>query len=72
MGPQDDDLPVAAMRRAIDLGHSEEIVGRLLREIGSSSRPLVFTTAGVSNFGVDLLERGEALRHVDSLQPPSR
>jgi len=26
--------------------------------------------AGVSNFGVDLLERCERLRHVDSLQPP--
>jgi aryl-alcohol dehydrogenase-like predicted oxidoreductase len=25
--------------------------------------------AGVSNFGVDLLERCEAIRHVDSLQP---
>ena len=25
---------------------------------------------GVSNFGVDLLDRCEALRHVDSLQPP--
>lgn len=26
--------------------------------------------AGVSNFGVDLLERCQAVRHVDSLQPP--
>ena len=26
--------------------------------------------AGVSNFGVDLLERCERIRHVDSLQPP--
>jgi aryl-alcohol dehydrogenase-like predicted oxidoreductase len=26
--------------------------------------------AGVSNFGVELLERCEAIRHVDSLQPP--
>ena len=25
---------------------------------------------GVSNFGVSLLERCEAIRHVDSLQPP--
>jgi aryl-alcohol dehydrogenase-like predicted oxidoreductase len=154
-GPQDDDASVAAMRRAVDrgvnwidtaavygLGHSEEVVGRLLRDIGSSPRPLVFTkcgliwdekdrmkqsrrvlapasirteceaslrrlgveridlyqfhwpdesgvpledswaemgrlveegkvrAAGVSNFGVELLERCEALRHVDSLQPP--
>jgi aryl-alcohol dehydrogenase-like predicted oxidoreductase len=27
-------------------------------------------SAGVSNFDVDLLERCEAIRHVDSLQPP--
>jgi aryl-alcohol dehydrogenase-like predicted oxidoreductase len=25
---------------------------------------------GVSNFGLSLLERCEAIRHVDSLQPP--
>jgi aryl-alcohol dehydrogenase-like predicted oxidoreductase len=154
-GPQDDQDSLAAMRRAIDrgvnwidtaavygLGHSEEVVGRFLRELPSASRPLVFTkcgliwdeknpmvqsrrvlqpesiareceaslrrlgveridlfqfhwpdqtstavedswaamarlveqgkvhAAGVSNFGLDLLERCEAVRHVDSLQPP--
>jgi aryl-alcohol dehydrogenase-like predicted oxidoreductase len=124
------------------LGHSEEVVGRLLRALPAAERPLVFTkcglqwdertpmvqakrvlrpeairaeceaslrrlgveridlyqfhwpdesgtpvedswaamarlvdegkvrAAGVSNFGVDLLERCEAVRHVDSLQPP--
>jgi aryl-alcohol dehydrogenase-like predicted oxidoreductase len=124
------------------LGHSEEVVGRLLRELQASERPLVFTkcglvwdernpmapprrvlepasirreceaslrrlgvdridlyqfhwpdetgvrvedswatlvklveegkvrAAGVSNFDVNLLDRCEALRHVDSLQPP--
>src|SRR5439155_95305 len=124
------------------LGHSEELVGRLLQELPSRDRPLVFTkcglvwderermkearrvlrpdsirqeceaslrrlgveridlyqfhrpdetgtpvedswhammrlvedgkvrAAGVSNFDVQLLERCEALRHVDSLQPP--
>ena len=154
-GPQDDDASVAAMRHAVErgvnwidtaavygLGHSEEVVGRLLREIGGADRPLVFTKggmvwdpadrtstpqrdlspasvrrecedslrrlgveridlyqfhwpdagrtqvedswgemvrlveqgkvrcAGVSNFDVDLLERCERIRHVDSLQPP--
>jgi aryl-alcohol dehydrogenase-like predicted oxidoreductase len=154
-GPQDDAASLAAMRHAIDiginwidtaaaygLGHSEELVGRFLRELPASDRPLVFTkcgliwdesdrmaqprrtlrpdsirteceaslrrlsveridlyqfhwpdaigtpvedswgemvrlmgegkirAAGVSNFDVDLLERCEALRHVDSLQPP--
>ena len=154
-GPQDDDASVAAMRHAVDrgvnwidtaavygLGHSEEVVGRLLRELPASDRPLVFTKggmvwdeadrlrqpqrdlrpesvrreceaslrrlgveridlyqfhwpdqtgaavedswgemtrlvaegkvrlAGVSNFDVGLLDRCEAIRHVDSLQPP--
>ena len=154
-GPQDDSNSIAAMRRAIELGvnwiytaavyglgHSEEVVGRLLRSLPPSERPLVFTKcgliwdqqnpmadprrvlkpasirseceaslrrlgieridlyqfhwpdqtgtavedswaemvrlvdqgkvrlAGVSNFDVDLLERCEAVRHVDSLQPP--
>ena len=154
-GPQDDDASVAAMRHAVErgvnwidtaavygLGHSEEVVGRLLREIGAADRPLVFTKggmvwdpvdrvapprrdlspasirrecedslrrlgveridlyqfhwpdaghtqvedswgemvrlveqgkvrcAGVSNFDVELLERCERIRHVDSLQPP--
>jgi aryl-alcohol dehydrogenase-like predicted oxidoreductase len=154
-GPQDDEDSLAAMRRAIErgvnwidtaavygLGHSEEVIGRFLRELPSASRPLVFTKCGliwdeknpmvqsrrvlqpesiareceaslrrlgveridlyqfhwpdqtgtavedswaamarlveqgkvraigVSNFGLELLERCEAVRHVDSLQPP--
>lgn len=154
-GPQDDDESLAAMRHAVSrgvnwidtaavygLGHSEELVGRLLRSLPPADRPLVFTkgglvwdeqdpmgeprrelrpatirreceaslrrlgveridlyqfhwpddtgvaiedswgemirlveegkvrAAGVSNFDVALLERCEAARHVDSLQPP--
>jgi aryl-alcohol dehydrogenase-like predicted oxidoreductase len=154
-GPQDDDESLDAMRRAValgvnwidtaavyGLGHSEELVGRLLRDLPASERPLVFTkggmvwderdrmaspvqtlapeslrreveaslrrlrveridlyqfhwpdavgtpiedswaamgrlieegkvrAAGVSNFDVSLLERCEAIRQVDSLQPP--
>ncbi len=154
-GPQDDDASLAAMRHGLDLGinwidtaaiyglgHSEEVVGRLLRDIPQADRPFVFTkcgliwhehdrmeeprcmlrpnsirreceaslrrlgveridlyqfhwpdetgtpvedswsamvrlmeegkvrAAGVSNFDVDLLERCEAVHHVDSLQPP--
>jgi aryl-alcohol dehydrogenase-like predicted oxidoreductase len=154
-GPQDDNVSIATMRHALDLGinwidtaavyglgHSEEVVGRLLREVPESQRPLVFTKcgliwdernpkaeprrvlkpewilkecdaslrrlgvkridlyqfhwpdetgtpveeswgemvrlieqekirmAGVSNFNVSLLERCEAIMHVDSLQPP--
>jgi aryl-alcohol dehydrogenase-like predicted oxidoreductase len=154
-GPQDDAASIATMRHAWELGitwidtaavyglgHSEEVVGRFLRELPASQRPLVFTKcglvwdernpmaepkrnlkpesirrecdaslrrlgveridlyqfhwpdesgtpvedswsemgrlleqgkirmAGVSNFDVPLLERCEAIRHVDSLQPP--
>ena len=155
-GPQDDDTAVAAMRHAVErginwidtaaiygLGHSEELVGRLLRELPTGARPLVFTKCGlrwdaarpmkpawrdltprsireeceaslrrlgveaidvyqfhrpdtetgtpveeswgtmtrlidegkvrwggVSNFDVALLERCEAVRHVDCFQPP--
>ena len=155
-GPQDDNASIAAIRRAVDLGvnwidtaaiyglgHSEEVVGRALRDIPLKDRPYVFTKggliadrsrpfdepkrnlrpavirheveaslarlgveqidlyqfhwpdetgtriedswaelsslvdegkvryAGVCNFDVDLLRRAEAVRHVDSLQPPS-
>jgi aryl-alcohol dehydrogenase-like predicted oxidoreductase len=154
-GPQDDSDSIATMRHALDLGvnwidtaavyglgHSEEVVGRLLRDLPVSQRPYVFTkcgliwdsnnpmteprrvlkpdsirreceaslrrlgieridlyqfhwpddtgtpvedswsamvklveegkirAAGVSNFNTELLERCEAICHVDSLQPP--
>jgi aryl-alcohol dehydrogenase-like predicted oxidoreductase len=59
-GPQDDALSLAAMRRALELGinwidtaavyglgHSEEVVGRLLRELPAAGRPLVFTKCGL-------------------------
>ena len=153
-GPQDDRQSLATIRRALELGvswidtaavyglgHSETIVGQLLRDLPTSSRPLIFTkcglvwddndrmaqprrilaptsirrecdgslrrlgvdridlyqfhwpdesgtavedswatmadligegkirAAGVSNFDVGLLNRCEAVRHVDSLQP---
>ncbi len=154
-GPQDDEASISAMRRAVEhgvnwidtagvygLGHSEEVVGRFLKTLDASERPLVFTKgglvwderdpmtrarrilapdsvrrdceaslrrlgveridlfqfhwpdesgvpmeeswgamaqlvgegkvrlAGVSNFDVPMLDRCEAIRHVDSLQPP--
>jgi aryl-alcohol dehydrogenase-like predicted oxidoreductase len=154
-GPQDDADSLATMRHALELGvnwidtaavyglgHSEELVGRLVRELPPAQRPLIFTkcglvwdrhdamapprqvlrpdsirseceaslrrlgvdridlyqfhwpdetgtfvedswatmdelvqegkvrAAGVSNFDVTLLDRCEAIRHVDSLQPP--
>jgi aryl-alcohol dehydrogenase-like predicted oxidoreductase len=154
-GPQDDSTSLTTMRRALErgvnwidtaavygLGHSEKVVGQLLREIPDADRPYVFTKCGlvwspqdrmreprriltpesirkecesslrrlgieridlyqfhwpdesgtpvedswdtmvqlvqegkvraigVSNFDVDLLARCNAIRRVDSLQPP--
>ena len=59
-GPQDDEDSLAAMRRALEhgvnwidtapvygLGHSEEIVGRLLSSLPPADRPLVFTKCGL-------------------------
>ncbi|HXW18108.1 MAG TPA: aldo/keto reductase [Candidatus Acidoferrales bacterium] len=154
-GPQDDETSIATIRHAValgvnwidtaavyGLGHSEEVVGRALKEIPQGHQPFVFTkcglifdqskpyeeaqrnldpklirrdlesslrrlrveridlyqihwpddtgipveeswsemarlvkegkirAAGVSNFSVELLERCERIRHVDSLQPP--
>ena len=154
-GPQEDESSLAAMRHALELGinwidtaaiyglgHSEEVVGRLLHALPQSERPLIFTKCGlvwnasnrmeaprrdlrpdiiraeceaslrrlgveridlfqfhwpdqtgtaiedswaemarliergmvrlggVSNFDVSLLSKCEAVRHVDSLQPP--
>ncbi|CAA9301751.1 MAG: Aldo/keto reductase [uncultured Gemmatimonadetes bacterium] len=59
-GPQDDEDSLRAMRHAVErgvnwidtaavygLGHSEEVVGRLLRDYGADDRPLVFTKCGL-------------------------
>src|SRR5690242_1764937 len=59
-GPQDDEASLAAMRHALDrgvnwidtaavygLGHSEELVGRLLRDVPPNERPYVFTKCGL-------------------------
>src|SRR3954471_9347456 len=59
-GPQDDAASIATMRRALELGinwidtaavyglgHSEEVVGKLLRELPQSERPFVFTKCGL-------------------------
>jgi len=59
-GPQDDADSVAAMRHAISLGinwidtaaiyglgHSEVVVGKLLKQIPAADRPLIFTKCGM-------------------------
>src|SRR6478672_4291565 len=59
-GPQDDGDSLATMRRALErginwidtapiygLGHSEEVVGKLLKELSPAERPLIFTKCGL-------------------------
>ena len=59
-GPQDDAESAAAIRHAVDLGinwidtaaaygvgHSEEVIGRTLRDLPADARPYVFTKGGV-------------------------
>ncbi|HYU52901.1 MAG TPA: aldo/keto reductase, partial [Gemmatimonadaceae bacterium] len=59
-GPQDDNESIAAMNHALELGvnwidtaavyglgHSEEIVGRLLRQRKGADRPYIFTKCGL-------------------------
>jgi len=59
-GPQDDNDSVAAIHHAVEqginwidtaavygLGHSEEVVGRALRDYSEADRPLVFTKGGL-------------------------
>src|ERR1700732_1791843 len=59
-GPQDDAVSLATMRHGLKLGvnwidtaavyglgHSEEVVGRLLRERTPAERPMVFTKCGL-------------------------
>ena len=59
-GSQDDEESIAAMRHAVErgvnwidtaavygLGHSEELVGRLLRDYPAGDRPFVFTKCGL-------------------------
>src|ERR1700758_1131008 len=59
-GPQDDAGSIAARRHAVELGvnwidtaavyglgHSEKVVGRLLRDIPRARRPYIFTKCGL-------------------------
>src|SRR2546423_8852745 len=80
-GPQDDADSVAAMRRALErgvnwidtaavygLGHSEEMVGRLLRELPAGERPLVFTKCGLAWDERDPMKEAQRVLRPDSIR----
>src|SRR5918992_2561384 len=80
-GPQDDATSLAAMRHALGLGvnwidtaavyglgHSEELVGRLLRELTPSDRPLVFTKGGLVGDETDRMVESRRVLHPDSIR----
>src|SRR5206468_10464490 len=80
-GPQDDADSLAAMRRALELGinwidtaavyglgHSEEVVGSLLRELPAGERPLVFTKCGLAWDARDPMKEARRVLRPDSIR----
>ncbi len=80
-GPQDDADSIAAMRHAIErginwidtapvygLGHSEEVVGRLLRELPRDDRPMVFTKCGLVWNARDRMQPPQRVLRPDSIR----
>src|SRR5439155_12259983 len=80
-GPQDDTDSLAAMHRALELGinwidtaavyglgHSEELVGRLLQELPSRDRPLVFTKCGLVWDERDRMKEARRVLRPDSIR----
>jgi aryl-alcohol dehydrogenase-like predicted oxidoreductase len=82
-GPQDDAESLATMRHALELGvnwidtaavyglgHSEAVVGRLLRDLPANDRPLVFTTLELTP--ADLEEVAAAIVRTRAGSGPAR
>src|SRR5712691_5968211 len=80
-GPQDDTDSLAAMHRALELGinwidtaavyglgHSEELVGRVLQELPSRDRPLVFTKCGLVWDERDRMKEARRVLRPDSIR----
>src|SRR5438874_1980105 len=80
-GPQDDADSLATLRHAFDLGvnwidtaavyglgHSEEIVGRFLRDIPRAERPLVFTKCGLVWDEADRMRPAQRILTPDSIR----
>jgi aryl-alcohol dehydrogenase-like predicted oxidoreductase len=80
-GPQDDTQSLATMRHALNLGvnwidtaavyglgHSEEVVGRLLRELPHTKRPFIFTKCGLVWNGHDRMREPRRILAPDSIR----
>ncbi|MGC1934073.1 MAG: aldo/keto reductase [Candidatus Acidiferrales bacterium] len=80
-GPQDDATSITTMRHAIErginwidtaavygLGHSEELVGRFLRETPPSERPYVFTKCGLVWDSKNPIEPAKRVLRPDSIR----
>ena len=80
-GPQDDAESLATMRHALEsgvnwidtaavygLGHSEEVVGRLLRDLPESERPYVFTKCGLIWDGKDRMKEPDRVLKPESIR----
>jgi aryl-alcohol dehydrogenase-like predicted oxidoreductase len=80
-GAQDDDESLAAMRHAVErgvnwidtaavygLGHSEELVGRLLRDYSGADRPFVFTKCGLVWDESDPMKQSARIGRPESLK----
>lgn len=80
-GPQDDNESIEAISHAIErgvnwidtapiygLGHSEEVVGRVLKKLGPSDRPFVFTKCGMVFDPSDRFKEPIRTLHPDSIR----
>jgi aryl-alcohol dehydrogenase-like predicted oxidoreductase len=80
-GSQDDNASLAAMRHAVErgvnwidtaavygLGHSEELVGRVLRDYPTNDRPFVFTKCGLVWDESDPMKQSLRIGRPDSLE----
>jgi aryl-alcohol dehydrogenase-like predicted oxidoreductase len=80
-GPQDDDVSIATMRHALELGvnwidtaavyglgHSEEVVGKLLRELPASAHPYVFTKCGLIWDDKNRMEQAKRVLRPESIR----
>jgi len=80
-GPQDDDQSIEAINRAVErgvnwidtapiygLGHSEEVVGRVLKKLRPGDRPFVFTKCGLVGDKSDPFKEAARILNPESIR----